>query len=332
MIPSAIDLSPPVRFIDDVTPVLLDWRRAGLRGVLVTLVGIEGASPRPLGSQMAVNERGDWVGQISADCAESAIAREALASIADGEARTIRFGRGSKYMDVRLPCGSGLDIHFDPDVPHDVLAALETERQARRPVAFVSPWRNHAETVETHRIERLAYGRASSGPVVRTTDSVFIRSYWPQTRIIVAGRGAYASALVAFVHTLGWETCLLTTDPALVEQHAHQCRVTRRLASAKDFDASLIDPWTATVLLFHDHSWEPAILAQALDAGGFYVGALGSRATHHRRLEELAKLGTSEAQRDRISGPAGLDVGARTPPEIALSIAAEIVAARHAHP
>ncbi len=329
MLASAIDLSPPVRFVDDVTPVLLDWRRAGLRGVLATLVGIEGASPRPLGSQMAVNERGDWVGQISSDCAETAIAREALACLGDDVPRTVRYGRGSKFIDVRLPCGSGLDIHFDPGVPVAVLDALERERQARRPVALHMPL--HVKANTSHRVEALAIKAAGSDPILCTGEGAFVRSYWPQTRVLVAGRGAYASALITFVHALGWEACLLTPDAALIEQHAHHCRITRRLARADDFDTALIDAWTATVLLFHDHSWEPTLLARALDANGFYVGALGSRATHARRLEELTKLGTTQLQRDRVRGPAGLDVGARTPPEIALSIAAEIVAARHAH-
>ncbi|MGD9670104.1 MAG: XdhC family protein [Hyphomicrobiaceae bacterium] len=329
MYPSAMDLSPPVRFVDDVTPILLDWHRAGLRGVLVTLVGIEGASPRPLGSQLAVNERGDWVGQISSDCAEAAIAREALACLADGKARTVRYGRGSKYMDLRLPCGSGLDIHFDPDIPRSVLEALEDKRRARRPVALVFALRGNGAN---HRIETLAHGQADGGSEFDPADDAFIRSYLPQTRVVVAGRGAYASALVSFAHALGWEACLLTPDLALIEQHAHQCLVTRKLAGASDFDASLIDPWTATVLLFHDHRWEPAILAQVLQADGFYVGALGSRATHHRRFKELARLGVGKEQFSRVRGPAGLDVGARTPPEIALSIAGEIVAARRLSP
>ncbi len=330
MVPSAIDLSPPVRFVDDVTPALLDWRRAGLRGALVTLVGIDGASPRPLGSQMAVNERGDWVGQISSDCAEAAIAREALACIAQGEPRTVRYGRGSKYMDVRLPCGSGLDVHFDPCVPIDVLEGLEVERRARRPVALISPQSSDGKSAAHHHIEMLGADPSKSSLEIADAETIFVRWYWPQTRVIVVGRGAYASSMVSFIHTLGWEACLLTPDIALIEQHAHQCRISRRLTGANDFDATLIDPWTATVLLFHDHTWEPGILAQALKAGGFYIGALGSKATHNRRLQELSRFGVMDTEANRIHGPAGLDVGARTPPEIALSIAGEIVAARHA--
>lgn len=328
MYPSAIDLSPPVRFIEDVTPVLVDWRRAGLRGVLATLVNVDGASPRPLGSQLAVNERGDWVGQISSDCAEAAIAREALACLVDERARTVRYGRGSKYMDVRLPCGSGLDIHFDPHVPMAVLEALEAHRAARHPVALVSPMPGDGVATGLYRVERLETTAVEHGQALETMPDVFVRHYLPQTRVVVAGRGAHASSLIGFVHALGWEACLLTPDVALIEQHAHHCRTTRRLVNAIEFDTTLIDPWTATVVLFHDHDWEPAILARTLRAGGFYVGALGSRATHERRIDRLEKQGIPRAQAARVRGPVGLDIGARTPPEIALSIVGEIVAAR----
>ncbi len=330
MYPDVTDLSPPLRFVDDVTPILLDWRRSGLRGVLVTLVGIDGASPRPLGSQMAVNERGDWVGQISSDCAESAIAREALASLAEGRTRTVRYGRGSKYMDVRLPCGSGLDVHFDPAVPSDVLEALEQERSQRRPTALITPKGDNGVNQQVHRIEALAVGQVEAGLALSSNEDVFVRQYWPQTRVIIAGRGAYTSALVAFSHALGWEACLFTPDPALIEQHAHQCRISRKLTSARDFDTSLIDPWTATVLLFHDHSWEAEILSRALRSDGFYFGALGSKATHLARMQEMMRLGVTAEEAVMVRGPVGLDIGARTPPEIAMSIAAEVVSARRA--
>ncbi len=332
MLQPAIVLQPPLRFVDDVTAALLDWKLSESGGVLVTLVGIDGASPRPLGSQMAVNDRGDFVGQISSDCAEAAIAREALRALEEGRARTVRYGRGSKYLDVRLPCGSGLDIHFDPGVPVDVLAAMDTARRARYPIALRLPWQGGTDSIDrpAYRLEHFEHvAGAAPDRLLERDGTGFVRPYLPQTRVVIAGRGTYASALIGFAHALGWETCLATPDEALIEQHAHQCRTTMRLTRAADFDATLIDPWTATVLLFHDHAWEPAILARALRADGFYVGALGSRQTHRRRREALAALGIDADKSKAIRGPVGLDISARTPPEIALSIAAEIIAARN---
>lgn len=327
---STIELAPPVQFIDEVTTALLDWERSGLGGVLVTLVGIEGAAPRPLGSQMAVNERGDWVGQISSECAEAAIAREALAALQGGRSRTVRYGRGSKYIDVRLPCGSGLDVHFDPCVPFDILEELEAARRNRHPVALHVPWRGEEPGHTTaYRVDRSHDKSGAPDDLLATNETGFLRHYLPTTRVVVAGKGPHASALIGFAHALGWEVCLSTPDEALIAQHANQCRTATRLTRASEFNAALSDPWTATVLLFHDHAWEPPILARALAADGFYIGALGSRATHAKRTQDLERLGVAHRLVERVRGPVGLDIGACTPPEIALSIVAEIVAARH---
>lgn len=323
---STIILSPPLRFHDDVTATLLAWRRSGLRGVLVTLVGIDGASPRPLGSQMAVNERGEWVGQISSDCAEAAIAREALASLAAAAPCTVRYGRGSPYLDVRLPCGSGLDVHFDPLVPTEVLAAIEAARQERRPVTLVSPRKDRDGSVHGV-VTDSQYDETSLLWI--TDESSFARHYAPATRLVVAGRGMHAAALIGFGHALGWDVALATPDEALIAQHAPHCRLSRRLARAEDFDPDWIDSWSAIVLLFHEHAWEPAILARALEAGGgFYVGALGSRAAHASRCAALRQIGVADDLIARIRGPVGLDIGAATPTEIALAVAADIVSAR----
>jgi len=92
------------------------------------------------------------------------------------------------------------------------------------------------------------------------------------------------------------------------------------------YDPRFIDGWTASVLLFHDHEWEPPILKKVLNAGGTYVGALGSQRTQDARCALLANLGCDGHEIQRIRGPIGLDIGALSPPEIALAIASEILA------
>ena len=95
-------------FTENVIPQMLQWRADGIASALVTLVGVDGSSPRRIGSQMAVNMRGDYVGYISSGCAEAAIVAEAVDAIKQAIPRTVRYGAGSKYMDVVLPCGSGI--------------------------------------------------------------------------------------------------------------------------------------------------------------------------------------------------------------------------------
>ncbi|MCB1526849.1 MAG: XdhC family protein [Hyphomicrobiaceae bacterium] len=330
MIVSDIELTPPRQFVENVTAPLLEWRRRGLGGVLATLVGIDGASPRPLGSQLAVNERGEWVGQISSDCAEAAIAREALACMADGEARTVRYGRGSKFLDVRLPCGSGLDIHFDPHVPIEILEDLEAARRARKPVTLRWSETGQVMNATGHLLDwspRHA-NALNVQSLIETGGGLYARHYVPVTRVLVAGRGAHASALVSCAHATGLEVCLATPDRQLIARHADHCVSTQLLHHPDSFDAASVDRWTATVLLFHDHDWEPEILVPALQRDGFYVGALGSRLTHQQRCERLIQLGVDSASLSRVHGPVGLDIGAQSPPEIAISIIAEILKAR----
>lgn len=330
MLTSDIDITPPLQFVDNVTAPLLEWRRSGLGGVLATLVGIEGTSPRPLGSQMAINERGAWVGQISSDCAEAAIAREALSCLADGQARTVRYGRGSKFLDVRLPCGSGLDIHFDPHVPLEILEDLEAARRARTAVTLRWPDAGQSGTSAGHQLDwspRHA-GEINVESLIETGSGAYARHYLPVTRILVAGRGAHVSALISLAQATGLEVCLASPDPQLVARHSQHCVATQLLHQPDRFDVTPIDRWTATVLLFHDHDWEPEILFQALRQDGFYVGALGSRATHKQRCERLAQLGVDSTSLSRVRGPVGLDISAQSPPEIAVSIIAEILKAR----
>ena len=109
---------------DAAVRAVLAELEAGGRAVLVTIVGVEGASPRPVGAQMAVRADGSWVGYISGGCLESAVAQEALKALETGAADVVRYGKGSKYFDIVLPCGSGVDLHFDP--APDARALAET--------------------------------------------------------------------------------------------------------------------------------------------------------------------------------------------------------------
>lgn len=98
---------------ENVLPAFVAWRKQDRRAALVTIVGIEGASPRPLGAQMAVTAEGQSVGYLSGGCLEAAVIEEAKISLREGENRLVRYGKGSRYFDVRLPCGSGFDIYID---------------------------------------------------------------------------------------------------------------------------------------------------------------------------------------------------------------------------
>ena len=300
-------------FTENVIPHLLAWRQKGIASALVTLVGVEGSSPRQTGSQMAVAANGDYHGYISSGCAEAAIVGEAMVAIERGTNRTVRYGAGSKFIDIVLPCGSGIDVHFDATISTEVIAELDAEIAARQPMALVMD-------IACERAARL------SKDATRASQE-FRRSYKPRPRVVVAGRGVHVDYVARFAHELEWDVVVASPDEATLARLAAVARQTQHLTRPDDFDTSVIDPYSAVVLVFHDHEWEPAILAKCAAAPAFYVGALGSRRTHAERKKLLAILGCDRGFIDGIRSPIGLDIAAKNPAEIALAIVAEILAA-----
>lgn len=275
---------------DFVLDNLRAWRDEGLRTALLTLVQIDGRGPRPLGSQIAVAEDGRAVGAITGGCAERALVVDALSAISRGENHTELYGEGSRFRDIVLPCGSGLHVHFDVTLAD---ADLDRVLAARR----------------TRVTANLQCG-------------ALLRSYLPQCRLVMVGQGPAATLVAQLAAQMEMAVEVFSPDTSVLRGIGGT-----RLIDADNFDANLLDAYTALAMVFHDHSFEPDILRRALDSDAFFIGALGSRPTHERRLETLKNLGATDTQLARIHGPVGLDIGARTPPEIALAIIAQVVAA-----
>jgi xanthine dehydrogenase accessory factor len=321
-------LRPNGRFAENVLPDLLAWRARGEEAALITLVGVEGSGPRPAGSQMVVSSSGEWLGQITSGCAESQLVGHAIEAMQTRRPKLERYGRGSKYFDIQLPCGSGIDVFFDPLVPTSMLEAIEAARTSRQAVAlefFADP-----ERVPEHRLVTLdvpgpAKDRMRSHGVLGA-NAEFSRRYLPSLRIVMAGRGPALHALANLASLLGWSVVAASPDRDTLDALRPICDAVQYLPKPESFDPAVIDGWSASVTLFHDHDWEPPILSRMLQREGFYIGALGSRQTHRARREALQGLGHSAREIEKVRGPIGLDIGARNPPELALAIAGEILA------
>jgi xanthine dehydrogenase accessory factor len=159
-------------------------------------------------------------------------------------------------------------------------------------------------------------------------DGVLHRRYLPRTRLLLAGRGPDFETVARVAAAAEFEVAVLSPDEDSLNALA-DLGGTRMTAPGAPPDLP-IDPWTATVLMFHEHEWENALLARAAAAPGFYVGALGSVRTHRERVERLRAMGVPDADIARIKGPIGLIDRARDPGTLALSILAEVSAARAA--
>ena len=306
-------------FSRDVAPFafLKQGRAQGLGGGLISISGIDGGAPKPLGAHMAVLEDGRWIGHVSGGCVEAAIAAEVVPVIARQTDEIIRFGKGSCFIDIRFPCGGGVDllVHTRPDEALLDEALVRFDRREAFAIAF-DPATSTSRVVDI----------ADTG----WHDGVFVRRYLPRTKLLAIGRGPDLEVIARVAQAAELDLAFATPDEdTAASLAALGAPVTMLRTPGQAIDLP-IDKWTATVLLFHEHEWENAILARAAAADGFYLGALGSVRTHRERCERLRAMGVPEDHIARIRGPIGLIDRAREPGMLALSVLAEIAAARAA--
>lgn len=293
---------------------LADAAGANRRTVLVTLVSALGSSMRAPGAHMAVSEDGAFAGSLSGGCIERAVVAEAIEVIREGAPRMTRFGEGSRYIDIRLPCGGGVDLHFQPLVDGALAAAALAAIDARAPFALEL-------RIDGAPPRLLPEWRATRWELERGVATV---GHWPAPRLLVAGHGAAVEQLARQARTWGAEVAVATPDRGLAEELSNYGFAADVLRSPADVAPLAGDAWTAVVFLFHDHDWEPALIAHALAQPHFFVGAMGSRRAHGARCEKLRELGVTEAALDALSGPVGLFHSVRDPATLALSVLAEV--------
>ncbi len=281
--------------------------------VLAVVAGVEGPSYRPVGAMMAVLGETDRAGSLSSGCIEADISLHAVEAAESGRPHVLRYGRGSPFPDIELPCGGGLDILLLPRPDREALAEIAARKAARR-----------AATLSID-IETGAMNVAETGETARHGNRLDIR-FEPDIRFLVFGKGPEASTFAALVQSAGYPNLLLSPDDETRANAAAMGCPTRGLVRATLPGDLEVDDRTAMVLFFHDHEWEPPILAEALDTPAFYIGAQGSRRARDARMLSLEAMGVSEAARTRLIGPVGLIPSARDPGTLAVSVLAEVLA------
>jgi len=302
------------------------WRADGESVVLVTVARTWGSSPRPPGSLMAINSRGETVGSVSGGCIEDDLIdriREGgiKAACASHKPAVQRYGiSADEAHRFGLPCGGTMELVLEPVSEHSRLDALLAACEQRRSVV---------RTLE------LSSGRVSlrdgGRDGVPILDAHRLTTYFgPQFRIIVIGAGDLSRFLCEIALGLGFE--VIVCDPR-VERHAGWSVPGVEISREMPDDLILRlepDGRTAVVALTHDPKLDDLALIDALQSEAFYVGAIGSRRNTAARRERLGiHFGLSEAELHSLHGPAGVYIGSKTPAEIALSIMAEVVAVKN---
>jgi len=280
---------------------------------MVTLVGVDGSSPRPLGSQIGVAADGSSVGMITGGCAEKAIIAEALNCLETQQNKTVRYGEGSPYLDVVLPCGSGINVYIETRSTSEIVRDVEKKLTAREEAYIAIDSSNSTSRIidNTHK-----------------GDGYFLKSYLPDYQLCVFGEGANLIAFCTLANAAGYHVEANSPDmAALAALKDHQVHG-RQIHQGAKLEENRFDAYTGIVTLFHEHEWEDNILHAALNSNADYIGALGSRRTHQQRLDHLKSLTPTQRNPEIIHGPVGLDVGAQNPNEIAISILAELTSHR----
>jgi xanthine dehydrogenase accessory factor len=326
------------------------WTAEGRRIAVATVIATGGSAPRPIGAKLALDDRGRVAGAVSGGCVEGAVVELAAQVLRDGRPRTGAYGiSDGEAWDVGLPCGGTIEVDVAawapaPGGPQARFAALAAAGARAALVTALDD--DRAQTLV------LPDGAPEGAPLDDATLAAARTLLWaqrsallpedggarrfadvcaPPPRLVVVGAVPVAQALCRAARDAGWRPFVV--DPrsrfATPERLPDAERVV--VAWPADGIAQLggIDPATAVVALSHDPKIDDPALVLAVRAGATFVGAMGSRRATADRRARLAAAGLTDAEIGRIAAPVGLDLGATGDAETALSIMAELVAARH---
>ena len=325
---------------DTVLDQAADWLGDGKGVALATVIGTWGSSPRPVGSQLAVDDKGAFVGSVSGGCIEGAVVGEALSTIGDGKVRILDFGvTNEQAWEVGLACGGNIRIFVERAGNQAEITRLATEKPLATVTdlsdgnrGFVTPSDISGDLSLDDDIvakARLALRDDRSSVHEAGDGELFVHVHNPPLRLFVVGAVHIAQTLVPMARLAGFN--ITVADPR--GSFATPDRFPETTLSVEWPDDALNefapDARSAIVTLTHDPKLDDPALEVALKSDAFYIGSLGSRRTHASRLERLTEAGFSEQVAARINAPIGLDLGSASPAEIAVSVLAEIIAAKH---
>jgi xanthine dehydrogenase accessory factor len=300
---------------------VLAWQDSGQQVVLGTLTRTWGSAPRPVGSLVAIREDGAVAGSVSGGCIEDdlmARMRQGLATLQRPE--LLRYGVGpDEARRWGLPCGGTLEVLLERVQPHSALqevwAALNGGKRVCRELNLLTG--------------QAQVRPAEPGDELRLSDTTLRAVHGPAWRLLIIGAGQLSHYLANMAQALNYEVWVC--DPR--EEYAHTLQVDglHWVSGMPDDAVHALQPdaHTAIVALTHDPKLDDLALIEALRSPAFYVGAIGSQANQARRRERLAEhFGLKPGELARLHGPVGLDIGAKTPPEIAISVLAEMTLER----
>ncbi len=304
-----------------VLKVAADWIGAGQRAVLGTVVRTWGSAPRPLGALVAIRADGQIVGSVSGGCIEDdLIDRIRKGSMDLAAPQRVKYGISAEEANrFGLPCGGTLELVLEP---------LSADSQIDALLARVAAGQQTARRLDL-RSGAVSLGEGQGHDTLTVDDEALVTVHGPRWRLLIIGAGQLAQYVAEMALALDYQ--VLICDPRAEYADIWPVAGTTLVRTMPDDTVVALrpDPHMAVIALTHDPKLDDLALMEALKSDAFYVGAIGSQRNQEKRKERLKEFGVSEPQLVRLHGPVGLKNGARTPPEIAVAILAELTAEKY---
>lgn len=307
---------------------VLSWLEQDRQVWLCTVVETWGSSPRPAGSWLAVSDSGQWSGSVSGGCLEEDLLRRTAEDGADYPV-VLDYGiTDDDRDDFQLPCGGRIRLLVEPiGHPSDTggssiehIQQLEQALRERQPVT---------RRVSLNRGAVLESGASGAGPAIVFANEELAHTLQPECRLLLIGAGEVARYVAEFARAADFSVTLCEPREAFAAGWGHPHLPLDRCLPDDLVNQSFNDPWCGVLALAHDPRIDDMALLAALQSPGFYVGAMGSRRTSENRRERLKSLGLDETALAHLRAPIGVDIPSKTPAEIAVSVVADLIAARH---
>jgi xanthine dehydrogenase accessory factor len=318
--------------VKDILDIVERWTSEGLRVATATVVKTERSAPRDPGAVLAVSERGEVAGSVTGGCVEPAVYEEAREVLAGGGPRLRTYGiADDEAFEVGLPCGGTVHIFVDL-IERDLVPPLVTALKDERPVALEIKisgegiGRKRLVGLEDEGPAAKLLTRGESAILESDDGELFVNSFAPRPDMYVFGAIDHAAAVAQVGRFLGYRVTVCDARAKFV--------TTERFPDVDELvvewpDRFLaqapVDERTVICVLTHDHKFDIPLLKFALETPAGYIGAMGSRRTNETRAERLKAEGITDEQLARVKAPIGLDIGSRSPEEVAVAVAAEIV-------
>ena len=335
----------------EIIDQLTEWLNNGHSIALASVIKTWGSSPRPMGAVMAVSQDGQIAGSVSGGCVEAAVIQAALEVIETNIPARLQFGvADDDAWEVGLACGGEIEIFIRPFFSRDLenwdkafesktpfcsVMVIETDGNdigqeyfLLQDGTFFNADRKfeHEDNLKDLAGKILSAGKSATKILPQNEQiEFFVTVLNPPLELILVGGVHLALPLVRFAEIMGFNITVI--DPRGLFSTRERFPGVKLIPEwpSTAFKKIQLSPSSAIVMLTHDPKIDDPAILTALESEAFYIGALGSKNTHQKRLERLRKVGATEENLSRIHAPVGLDLGGRSPQEIALSVIAQII-------